>query len=375
MSPRLLTPVPVALLLALLAPMQAQEAAQEAAPAPAQTAPAPSPAAAPTAVPLRIVFQQGVAIPIDALELQGEELVTTREVSGTPAGTRIPLGDGIYVTGAKPAGTTNGLALLLENKPAEALAQLGPVLNSHLVTARTPGNFWVDTARIAAVAYSMNGDASGLQQVADILESTQGAADPMIAVAEELSKESIFTAEAKVERLLEKVNDANPTIVNALIYYFVGELRRSQLQAGAAGDTGAAPAEATEAAEAAEPEAAAEEPAGDASADAVATAAPDAAADPEATDEEEAAAAEAASAAEAKAEALSQTLEAYLTVPNAYPSGDLLINAAAEYQAAGLLLDDPDRLAEAQALLRSSMRGAAGSPLAELVKPRLDSVK
>lgn len=69
-----------------------------------------------------------------------------------------------------------------------------------------------------------------------------------------------------------------------------------------------------------------------------------------------------------------EALEAYLSVPCLYPSGGLILNAAAELQAADLLatLQRPE---EALALVNSALRVSTGTVLAEESNKRLESLK
>lgn len=69
-----------------------------------------------------------------------------------------------------------------------------------------------------------------------------------------------------------------------------------------------------------------------------------------------------------------EALEAYLAVPCLYPSGDLILNAAAELQAADLL-NDPKRREEAVALLESALHVCKGTVLEEEASKRLASIK
>lgn len=69
-----------------------------------------------------------------------------------------------------------------------------------------------------------------------------------------------------------------------------------------------------------------------------------------------------------------EALEAYLAVPCLYPSGGLILNAAAEMQAAELL-NDPKRRDEAVALLESARLVSKDTVLEEKVSRRLTSLK
>lgn len=70
----------------------------------------------------------------------------------------------------------------------------------------------------------------------------------------------------------------------------------------------------------------------------------------------------------------SEALETFLSVPCLFPSGGLILNAAAEIQAAEFL-NAEGRREEAIALLKSAARDAAGTFLANDANKRLDSLK
>lgn len=69
-----------------------------------------------------------------------------------------------------------------------------------------------------------------------------------------------------------------------------------------------------------------------------------------------------------------EALEAYLSVPCLFPSGGLVLNSAAEIQAADLLIA-LKRQEEATALLKSVVRNAHGTILIEEANKRLESLK
>ena len=69
-----------------------------------------------------------------------------------------------------------------------------------------------------------------------------------------------------------------------------------------------------------------------------------------------------------------EAMEAYLAVPCLFPSGGLILNAAAEIQGADFLAA-LGRREEAMALLNSAIRACGGTVLAEEAKKRLESLK
>jgi hypothetical protein len=70
-----------------------------------------------------------------------------------------------------------------------------------------------------------------------------------------------------------------------------------------------------------------------------------------------------------------EALESYLTVVGLFPSGNVTLNAAAEFRAAEILAAMPERREEAVALLRSSVAHAPGTALATEATSRLESLK
>ncbi|NQW99989.1 hypothetical protein HQ447_04965, partial [bacterium] len=109
------------------------------------------------AEPIRIVFQNGRSIPISGLDLQGDKLVVKVSADGMLAGQAFPLASADHVFGDKPAEINPALALLLTDKPVEALKLLEPILAEQRHTAKIPGNFWLEAARAALLAYAVSG--------------------------------------------------------------------------------------------------------------------------------------------------------------------------------------------------------------------------
>jgi tetratricopeptide (TPR) repeat protein len=69
-----------------------------------------------------------------------------------------------------------------------------------------------------------------------------------------------------------------------------------------------------------------------------------------------------------------EALESFLTVTGVYPTGGIVLNAAAELNAADIL-SGLTRREEALALVNSASRNAPGTVLADEAKRRLDSLK
>jgi tetratricopeptide (TPR) repeat protein len=149
------------------------------------------------AEPTRIVFQNGRAVQISAVALQGDRLVIRSSADGFNEGQAFPLTSADHVFGEKPAATNSGIALLLMGKPAEAIKLLEPVLLEHQVTAKIPGNFWLEAARAALVAHALEGNSSKLAEIGkEISDATpMPGNDPYIALGKALSLPSSTKAE------------------------------------------------------------------------------------------------------------------------------------------------------------------------------------
>lgn len=140
------------------------------------------------AEPTRIVFQNGRSAPISAMTLQGDKLVVTAAVDGYLPGQAFPLTIADHVYGIKPAGLNPAIALLLTGKSAEALKLLEPLVAEHRITARIAGNFWLEAARAALVAYAVEGNAAKCTEIGKEISDTTPAQgiDPFVSLGKAL---------------------------------------------------------------------------------------------------------------------------------------------------------------------------------------------
>jgi predicted Zn-dependent protease len=255
------------------------------------------------AEPARVVFPNGKSIPLASLTLQGDKLVVQTEADGFKTGQTFPLQSADHVYGEKPAAVNQAIALLLTGKPKEAQKLLEPVVAEHRITAKIPGNFWLEPARALLVAHAANGDAKECTELGkEISEATpaQGT-DPFVTLGKALLLPATVKLAEREAALRDLTTDNFPTDVSAYAAYFRGNLFKKEKR---------------------------------------------------------------------NAEAL----EAYLAVPCLFPSGGLVLTAAAEVQVAEFLTAQ-GRPAEATALLNSAIRDAAGTLLVEEAKKRLESLK
>lgn len=265
------------------------------------------------AEPIRIVFQNGRSIPISGLDLQGDKLVVKVSADGMLAGQAFPLASADHVFGDKPAEINPALALLLTDKPVEALKLLEPILAEQRHTAKIPGNFWLEAARAALLAYAVSGNSAKAGEIGkEISDATpsQGI-DPFVSLGKALLLPASTSPADREVALRDLTTDNLPADVCGFASFY-----RGHLLAGLKRDK-----------------------------------------DPAAALKQDAAA-----------------LEAFLMVPCLYPSGGMTLNAVAEWKAAEFLVA-LNRREEAVALLNSSIRGAAGTLVAVEAAKRLETLK
>jgi hypothetical protein len=265
------------------------------------------------AEPVQIVFQNGRSVPISSVALQGDKLTITAAFESFTPGQSFPLAMADHIFGEKPAELNPGIGLLLMGKPADALKLLEPIVAAQRVTAKIPGNFWLDAARASLVAYAASGNSAKCVEIGkEISDATpaQGI-DPFVSLGKALLLSSSTSAADRQVALGELTTDNLPADVCAYASFFRGNLL-SDLKR-----------------------------------------------DPDPV-----------KAVKQNAD----TLESYLMVPCLYPSGGMILNSVAELKAAELLVN-LDRREEAVALLTSSVRESAGTSVAVEAAKRLESLK
>ena len=270
--------------------------------------------AAGAAEPIRIVFQNGRAVDISAVAVQGEKLVITAAADGFSPGQSFGLETADHVFGEKPAELNPAIALLLMGKPAEALKLLEPIVVAHRATARIPGNFWLEAARAALVAHANVGATAKCNELGkEISDATpvQGS-DPFIA----LGKALLIPPSSKIDERMMAFSDLTTDNLPADVCAYASFYRANLLK--------------------------------------------NAKRNPDA-------------AAAAKQE--QEILEAYLTVPCLFPSGGMILNAVAELEASAILNAFDGRREEAIALLTSSIRHSTGTLVTVEANKRLESLK
>lgn len=265
------------------------------------------------AEPTRIVFQNGRSVPISSVELQGDKLTIIAAADGFNPGQSFPLASVDHVFGEKPAGLNPGIALLLMGKPGDALKLLEPIIAAQRITAKIPGNFWLDAARASLVAYAVAGNTAKCAEIGkEISDATpsQGI-DPFVSLGKALLLPASASVADRQVALGDLTTDNLPAEVCAYASFY-----RGNLLAGIKRDL-----------------------------------------DP--------------------VKALKQnsdTLESYLAVSCLYPSGGMILNSVAELKAAEILVT-LNRREEAVALLKSSVQQSTGTLVAVEAGKRLESLK
>jgi tetratricopeptide (TPR) repeat protein len=251
----------------------------------------------------QVVFRNGQMVPLAAITIQGDNLVISGEAEGFTAGQAFPMASADHIYGERPAAVSQGIALMLGGKPDEAIKLIEPVLALHRPSSKIPGNFWVEAARAALIAYALDGKTSKAEAIGrDITEATpaQGV-DPFVMLGKTLGLPPSTKPDERIAALKDLTTDEQPAAVAAYATFFMAKAYKDSNR---------------------------------------------------------------------NAEAL----ETFLTVTGVYPTGGIILNAAAELNAADIL-SGLTRREEALALVNSASRNAPGTVLADEAKRRLDSLK
>ncbi len=184
----------------------------------------------------RIVFQNGRSVPVAAAALQGNLIALKAPVEGFNPGQTFPMDSADHIYGDKPLETNRAIALLLMDKPADAIKLLEPVLASQQITAKIPGNFWLEAAEAALVAYSLNRDTAKSAAIGkEISDATpaQGI-DPFVSLGRALALPPSTTHEERESAFRDLTTDNLPTAVRAYASFFRAKaLKQAEDAAGA----------------------------------------------------------------------------------------------------------------------------------------------
>ena len=263
--------------------------------------------------PVNIVFQNGRSVPLNAVALQGDKLTITAAAPGFNVGQSFPLASADHIYGIKPIEISQAVALLLTEKPADALKLLEPIVAEQRITGKIPGNFWLETARASLVAYAMTGNTAKCNEIGkEISDATpaQGI-DPFVSLGKAILLPSTTSVADRELAFKDLTTDNLAADICSYAGFFRAQLLKNVRRSGDAAQANKQDAD---------------------------------------------------------------VLEAFLTVPCVYPAGSMTVNAAAEIQAAGYLVT-LGRREEAVALLNSAIRQAPETALLADANKRLESIK
>lgn len=173
----------------------------------------------------RFVLNNGRSIPITAVAINGANLDVKAAADGFNPGQSIPLTTVDHVYGIKPPGIDQSIALLLSGKQDEARRILTPIVASEKITAKFPGNFWVEATRALLLAESLRGDSTTCTALGkDISDSTpEQGTDPFIGLSKALLMPALTTKAADREVAFRDLTiETQPVEVAAYASYFRG---------------------------------------------------------------------------------------------------------------------------------------------------------
>ncbi len=181
------------------------------------------------AEPVRLVFQNGSSIPVAAVGIQGETVVVKAAESGYAVGQTFPMASVDHVYGDKPAELNPAISLLLSGNQRDALKLLEPILASQKVSAKIPGNFWLEAARAALVAYAVDGNSARTTEIGkEIADATpaQGI-EPFAALGKALLMPASSELEARLGLLSDLTTEDSPTDLAAYASFYRGNLLKA----------------------------------------------------------------------------------------------------------------------------------------------------
>ncbi len=187
------------------------------------------PAAALAAEPIRVVFQNGRGILLSSLSLQGNSLTLVAPVEGYPQGQTFPLESADHIFGDKPAEINPAIALLLMDKPSDALKLLEPIVVSQRNSAQISGNFWLEAARATLIAYALEGNSTKCVEIGKEISAatpSQGT-DPFVSLGKALMMATTTKITDRELALRDLTTETFPVDVCAYASFFRGNLLRT----------------------------------------------------------------------------------------------------------------------------------------------------
>lgn len=178
--------------------------------------------------PVSIIFKNNKGLALDALTLANGKFTLKAPAEGFPT---TPFNEDLasHISGEKPAEIDQAVGMLLMGKPSDALALLDPLLEKHKITAKIPGNYWIEAARAALVAHSINRSTSKCEEIGKAISDATPVAgdDPSVA----LSKAMLTPLSVKIDERISALGvlsaDSSPPEVSAYAAFFRGNLLKT----------------------------------------------------------------------------------------------------------------------------------------------------
>ena len=163
---------------------------------------------------------------MDALAIEGGKFVVKKDADGAVAGQSFALTQATHVSGEKPAAINQAIALVLLEKPKEALELLEPVLAAQKASATVPGNYWVDAARAALYANSLYNEPAKAEALGkEISDATpQQGNDPSIRLGKAMALPKSVKSTDRIGAFGDLVAEDLPAEISAVASFFRGKL-------------------------------------------------------------------------------------------------------------------------------------------------------
>lgn len=177
--------------------------------------------------PLEAVLQNGRSVPVSSLALEGDKFVLKVATEAYPVGQIFPLAMVDHIYGERPPEINQAVALTLTGKARDAQVLLKPIVKDHSITAKIPGNFWLDAARSLLVAYAVSGDEANTTDMGNKISDTTPAQgiDPFVMLGKALLiPDTTVKAEDRELALRNLLTEKQPADLCAYASYYRGIL-------------------------------------------------------------------------------------------------------------------------------------------------------
>ncbi|MEI7956891.1 MAG: hypothetical protein WCJ66_17135, partial [Verrucomicrobiota bacterium] len=179
--------------------------------------------------PTQIVLQNGVSLPLSAVVLKGENYEVKVETGRFEVGKTIPVTSVDHVFGDKPAAINQAIALVLTGKPVEGRKLLIPILAEHKDSAKLPGNFWLEAARVSLVANALEGAGPQCDSLGKEISAVSPVSpDPFVALSKALVLHKTVKLADRQAALKALVTDSQPADVCGYASFFLAGLLQEE---------------------------------------------------------------------------------------------------------------------------------------------------